>query len=147
MGKTTRLAITMGDPFGVGPEVIRAALEAHQREGHRGELTVYGAAELFDGLPVVDVPIRGERPEQPGPSAAGGLASLAALHRALEDLRAGKQDALVTAPIAKQSGWQAGQGMPSVKLWFPVGALTQMPSCRSFVNLASMAVWTGTAWA
>ena len=94
-----RIALTTGDPFGIGPEVSLAALE-----GCEAEVTLYGDPALLAGAPrVVPVPVDGEAPATPGPSAAGGRACLAALHRALDDIRAGRQDALVTAPISKES--------------------------------------------
>jgi 4-hydroxythreonine-4-phosphate dehydrogenase len=107
MGETSghlRIAVTAGDPFGIGPEVTRAAIE-----GLEAQVTVYGDPGQFPGLErIVPVPVEGERPEPAGPSEAGGRASLAALQLALEDLRQGQQDALVTAPISKQSAVRAG---------------------------------------
>jgi len=116
MGTTTRslrLALTAGDPFGVGPELCVAAWRA--REGDdRVALTVYGDPRLLPGVPaeaIVAIPCEGEAPEPRGPSAEGGRASMAALERALEDLRDGRQDALVTAPISKASWGLAGSAV------------------------------------
>ncbi len=104
MGTKTRIAVTAGDPFGVGPEVSLAALD-----GCNAEVTLYGDPEQLAGAPrVVAVPVEGDAPHPPGHSAAGGRAALAALYRALEDIRAGKQEALVTAPISKKSCALAG---------------------------------------
>jgi len=107
MGKTTRplrIALTTGDPFGIGPEV---ALTASQ--GCEAEVTIYGdPARLPGAEQVVPVPVEGEPPERPGPSEAGGRAALAALDRALADIDAGRQDALVTGPISKESCGLAG---------------------------------------
>jgi len=98
--------VTCGDPFGIGPEVTRKALE----EPLDAEITVYGDPALLPGLErVVAVPVEGVAPSPPGPSAAGGRASIAAVDRALADLRAGRQDALVTAPISKVS-WALADG-------------------------------------
>jgi len=105
MGKTTRalrIAVTAGDPFGIGPEVALAALDAVEN----AEVTLYGDPEILAGAPnVVAVPVEGERPERPGPSAAGGKAALAALNRALEAavddfarLKAGKRGWAVLGP-------------------------------------------------
>lgn len=106
MGTTKRLriAVTAGDPFGVGPEVsVRAA------EGIDAEVTIYGDPSLLSGAPkVVPVPVEGPRPAKPGPTAEGGRASFRALEAALEDLRAGRQEAIVTAPISKESWALAG---------------------------------------
>lgn len=97
--RPVRIALTMGDPFGIGPEVARSALGESA-----AEVTVYGDPALFPGVGrLVPVPVEGERPAQPAPSAAGGRASLRALDLALADVKAGRQDALVTAPVSKES--------------------------------------------
>jgi 4-hydroxythreonine-4-phosphate dehydrogenase len=94
-----RIALTMGDPFGIGPEVALAALR-----DATAEVTVYGDPALFPGVArIVPVPVEGGRPARPGPSAPGGRASLRAFDLAIADLKAGKQDALVTAPVSKES--------------------------------------------
>jgi len=106
MGKTTRIAITMGDPFGVGPEVARVAAE-DPPDGV--EITFFGEPALFPGHKVVEVLVdRDGAPDPPGPSAAGGRAALDALDAALNALRNKQQDALVTAPISKKSCGLAG---------------------------------------
>jgi len=108
MGKTTspiRIALTAGDPFGIGPEV---ALEA-SRELPGAEVTLYGDPDRLEGAArLVPVPVEGEPPDAPKPSEAGGRASLEALRRAVEDILAGRQDILATAPISKRSWAPAG---------------------------------------
>ncbi len=107
MGKAksrTRLAVTAGDPFGIGPEVALAAAQ-----GLEADITFYGDPEFLPGAERVEaVLVTGERPDAPGPSAAGGRAALEALDRALEDIKAGRHDALVTAPLSKESCALAG---------------------------------------
>ncbi|MHC4670429.1 MAG: PdxA family dehydrogenase, partial [Planctomycetota bacterium] len=72
-------------------------------------VTLYGDPALLRGAErVVAVPVDGAPPPRPGPSAVGGRAALAALERALADLDAGRQDALVTAPLSKESCALAG---------------------------------------
>ncbi len=90
MGTTPhiRLAVTTGDPFGIGPEVTRAAL-ADAPDGV--EFTVFGELEP------------GNVPSVRAPSAEGGRAALSALDRALAAIKAGRHDALVTAPLSKES--------------------------------------------
>ena len=108
MGKETstiRVAITAGDPFGIGPEVTRAAVAACP-----GDITIYGDPAQFPGSTVVAVPVEGDRPEPAGPSAAGGRAAMAALDRALAAVRDKRHDVLVTAPISKESCALAGVG-------------------------------------
>ena len=57
MGKTTRslrIALTAGDPFGVGPELCVAAWR--EREGDdRVALTIYGDPRLLPGVPAEGV--------------------------------------------------------------------------------------------
>ncbi|MEM8885224.1 MAG: 4-hydroxythreonine-4-phosphate dehydrogenase PdxA [Planctomycetota bacterium] len=104
MGTTTReirLAITAGDPFGIGPEVIRKALASLPAGVHA---TVFGDPALFDEeTEVVSVPSAGDPPEPRGATAAGGRAALAALDAAIAAVKAGRHDALVTGPISKEA--------------------------------------------
>jgi len=101
MGKTTRkirLAVTAGDPYGIGPEVILGALDAL---AGKAELTVYGDPEQFgDAIRVVAVPAP---PGPAAPSAAGGRAALRALELAIGAIQGGEHDALTTGPISKQA--------------------------------------------
>jgi 4-hydroxythreonine-4-phosphate dehydrogenase len=122
------LAITTGDPGGVGPEIsLRVALSACAtdrvivfgdadwlaaraialgvaRESLR-QLTDLRDVELLPGeLGLVDVGV----PWDPHarvhrPSAKGGAAQLASLDAAIEAARAGHVRALVTAPISKEA--------------------------------------------
>lgn len=114
-----RLAITMGDPAGIGPEVVLRALAARPRPG-RARIVLVGdpgvwretAARL--GLePVLaaatllatsDLPARHRRPGPPRTAAhraACGRAAYAAIHAAVELARGGGADAVVTAPVSK----------------------------------------------
>lgn len=118
-----RLALTLGDPAGIGPEVALRALASEACPA--ATLIVYGPmrtllerARLF-GLPapqdrgawVVDVPAAGEVPLG-RVSAAGGRAAAEAVLRAARDAREGRVDALVTAPLNKESLKAAGFAWP-----------------------------------
>jgi 4-hydroxythreonine-4-phosphate dehydrogenase len=118
-----RLALTVGDPAGIGPEVVLRALAASDRPD--AECVVYGpmqalldrAARFALAPPqqldarVVDVP--SEHPIDLGrASAAGGRAAAAAVLRAAADAREGRVDALVTAPLNKESLRAAGHPWP-----------------------------------
>ncbi len=86
MGNKLRIGITQGDPAGIGPEIVAAALEG-------------GVEELC--TPVV-YKYSGEF--EPGkPTAESGAAAVGMLKAAVADLKAGKIDALVTAPICKEN--------------------------------------------
>ncbi|MDH3590394.1 MAG: 4-hydroxythreonine-4-phosphate dehydrogenase PdxA [Planctomycetota bacterium] len=100
-----RLAVTTGDPFGIGPEVTAAAV---RNLDVAADVTVFGADDL-PGARCVGIPVAGPGPDPAGPSAAGGQASLEALRQALAACRKGEFDALVTAPISKES-WALADG-------------------------------------
>jgi 4-hydroxythreonine-4-phosphate dehydrogenase len=118
-----RLAVTVGDPAGIGPEVVLRALA--DRERPPSTVIVYGPMlSLLDrgrrfGLPmpqdldvrVVDLP--SESPIRLGEtSAAAGRAAAQAVLRAVDDAMAGRVDALVTAPLNKESLRAAGYPWP-----------------------------------
>jgi 4-hydroxythreonine-4-phosphate dehydrogenase len=118
-----RLALTAGDPAGIGPEVVLKALSSPDRPP--APVIVYGPmAVLLDravrfGLRppqeldarFVDVPLDG--PVDLGrTSAAAGRAAARAVLRAVADARAGRVQALVTAPLNKQSLHAAGHPWP-----------------------------------
>ncbi|WP_105382701.1 4-hydroxythreonine-4-phosphate dehydrogenase PdxA [Neorhizobium alkalisoli] len=126
MSKDTRIAITLGDPAGVGPEVIVKALSALP-EIERENFTVVGSEEalqransacgtalLFsptpkDGTILVDeVPIDGRLPQIGKVDAVAGDASVRYIRRAVELALSGTVDCIVTAPINKEAMNLAG---------------------------------------
>jgi 4-hydroxythreonine-4-phosphate dehydrogenase len=119
---SARLALTVGDPAGIGPEIVLKALSSPERPP--GSWVVYGPlASLEDraarfglkpiaelGLSVVDV---GGGPFPLGQvSAEGGRAAAAAVLGAARDALAGRVDAVVTAPLHKESLRAAGHPWP-----------------------------------
>jgi 4-hydroxythreonine-4-phosphate dehydrogenase len=118
-----RLALTVGDPAGIGPEVVLRALAASDRP--EATVTIYGpAASLRDrarlfglrGLEeldaaLVDVPLTGEL-ALGRTSAVAGRAAAEAVLAATRDAMAGRVDALVTAPLNKESLHAAGYAWP-----------------------------------
>ena len=131
-----RLAISMGDPSGVGPEVTARALARL-----RGTVVpyVFGDARVFAraarrarlALPAVDTGeplprggafVRVTRlaaaAARPGkPSRAGGIAQLAYLEAAFDCLRRGEAEALVTAPVSKAQVQRALPGFSGHTEW------------------------------
>lgn len=105
MSTRPRIAVTLGDPRGIGPEVARKALQDPELAG-AAEWTVVGA-EGWDG-PGSLVPVGRWSPGD-GDAAAGRLAG-EAVRRGVELALAGEVDALVTAPIDKAAfragGWR-----------------------------------------
>lgn len=116
------LALTVGDPAGIGPEIVLKALSSPERPP--GSWVVYGPLATLEeraarfglkpiadlGLSVVDV---GGGPFPLGQvSAEGGRAAAAAVLGAAKDALAGRVDAVVTAPLHKESLRAAGHPWP-----------------------------------
>ncbi|MBW4451813.1 MAG: 4-hydroxythreonine-4-phosphate dehydrogenase PdxA [Nostoc indistinguendum CM1-VF10] len=128
-----RLALTLGDPAGIGPEVILKAL-AEPEISKKYDLTVVGNGDLLvkayhklnlienlaslanpDELSVIDVQLDGEIKDQiiaGTGNAASGAASFAYMECAIAQTLAGKFDAIVTGPIAKSAWKAAGYNYP-----------------------------------
>ena len=87
-----RIAITVGDPAGIGPEIATKAA-ADPRVTDVCEPILYG--------PHTPADLRGFRPGEL--SAAAGRAAYDAIVQAFLDVRAGKADAMATAPINKEA--------------------------------------------
>jgi 4-hydroxythreonine-4-phosphate dehydrogenase len=129
-----RIAISLGDPSGIGAEVTAKALWAL-----RGSIApvVFGDLAVLErelgrlGLPVVapgePIPAGGARVAvtrlplsaiQPGkPSPKGGLGQLAFLEAAFECVDRGEADALVTAPVSKAQVARALPGFVGHTEW------------------------------
>lgn len=123
MSKAIRLAVTMGDPGGIGPEIIvKSAINLRKEiAAGRMELLVLGSAEAMrkacelvnvaqSDLPLkmVDVgPVEGEIVTGTI-SAVGGEWAYRAVKRAAEMVQAGEADAIVTAPLSKEALHMAG---------------------------------------
>jgi 4-hydroxythreonine-4-phosphate dehydrogenase len=100
----------MGDPTGIGPELVRRVVDA---DPSPAELLVYGDARLLAGLRAPLAGVTALEGITPGrPTEASGRAQVAYLEVAVADARAGKLDALVTAPIHKASCHAAGFAFP-----------------------------------
>jgi 4-hydroxythreonine-4-phosphate dehydrogenase len=112
---TPRLGITVGDPAGIGPEIVSAALGAGAHGG--ATVRVYGDVEAVaraGPLPpdVATRPISSAavEPGAPTPEAARGIVE--AIRSACRDYLAGELDAIVTAPISKEILARGGFGYP-----------------------------------
>jgi len=104
------LAVTSGDPRGIGPEVLRKAAAALRGERPRLRLTYVGpagtGAETACDAAVLTGAWRGGSPAE-----AGALAG-AAIERAAGMCLAGEVDGLVTAPIDKAALHAGGYHFP-----------------------------------
>ena len=103
---TPRLAITLGDPRGIGPEIVAAAL-ADARVRSRAELVVIGPSGTV--VPVSEE--IGEWRAGGGAALAGRLAGLA-IERATALALAGDVQGIVTAPIDKHALFAGGYDYP-----------------------------------
>jgi 4-hydroxythreonine-4-phosphate dehydrogenase len=103
------LAITLGDPSGIGAEIVFRALQDIDVPAR-----IFGSRALAnppDGIDFADV--GGEGPIRYGEIDAGyGRVALDSIDAALHAIEAGHCSALVTAPIHKQSVALAGSPFP-----------------------------------
>lgn len=99
-----RIGITTGDPAGIGPEIIRAAL-ASGRLPKEANYEVIGEADGFS---------LGE------PTTASARAAQAGLETAVRRARAGELDAVVTGPIHKARMYEIGFEFPGQTEFFAV---------------------------
>lgn len=131
-----RIAITSGDPAGVGPE-LSLKICAAQADSEEHQLLLYGDATVFQrvakqlslplprietelakaiGSPestILDLGSEDLEELQPGiVNAATGKAAFKYIDRAIRDAMAGNVDAIVTAPIHKEALHQAGVPYP-----------------------------------
>jgi 4-hydroxythreonine-4-phosphate dehydrogenase len=110
------LALTMGDPAGIGAEITAAAWRALRHTGPAFTLLADPAwiaphapvaAAFADGIPVIPIPLA--RPAIPGqPDTANAAATIASIERAVRLVQAGQASAVVTNPIAKSVLQSAG---------------------------------------
>ena len=117
----SKLALTCGDPAGIGPEIIAAWLAAHPDEAP--EVAVVGPARWLDGVPLrgaLAVPA-GEPSfvAKPGePSVEGAQAALAAMERAAAGTIRGEFSGVVTGPVSKSWLQKAGYPFPGQTEFF-----------------------------
>lgn len=106
-----RVAVTLGDPRGIGPEIVAAALQDPQVQAQDAAWRVVGPSGT--GVPVTDDlgPWRPTGDASADAAAAGAFAGRAVLVAA--DLAlAGEVDALVTAPLDKAALHAGGFDYP-----------------------------------
>ncbi|MEM1372444.1 MAG: 4-hydroxythreonine-4-phosphate dehydrogenase PdxA [Pseudomonadota bacterium] len=152
------LAITIGDPAGIGPELVlkawRALRQTHPHARH--SLIAYGCpdvlrqyAELLkidvpivpiatsdiaqvasaDALPVCPIALA-ERPVPGSPSAANAPMVIEAITAAVNDAMAGRVDGVVTCPIAKHVLQAAGFEHPGHTEFLAALARQHVPTAQ-----------------
>jgi 4-hydroxythreonine-4-phosphate dehydrogenase len=116
-----RLGISLGDPTGIGPEVVAMALAARPTQevvvfGDRGVLARAARAcgvELSPAVTVVPLTDLAADEVVPGrPDLLSARAQVSYLAAATRAVKAGKVSALVTAPISKEWAGRAGFTFP-----------------------------------
>ena len=137
-GGATRVAVTLGDPNGIGPEVVLKSLHdpglmpsmtpvligsAHVLRVHAdvlgfSDLDIHVVDEVPEEIPPGDVALLDVAEDDEPPvtfgsvTAAGGRLAMRAVERAVDACQAGTVDAMVTAPISKDAIRQAGYDVP-----------------------------------
>jgi 4-hydroxythreonine-4-phosphate dehydrogenase len=105
------LAITLGDPAGIGSEVVLKALADLDVPVHLFGSRAHATGSIPKNTPFTDV--GAEDGIQPGEeSAAAGRVALASIDAALAAIARGECSALVTAPIHKGAIAKAGSKYP-----------------------------------
>src|SRR5258708_3710533 len=98
-----KLALTCGDPAGVGPEIIAAWLRAHPERV--GEMAVVGGARWLASLDSkvtkIDAGLADFVASLGEPTLVGAELALAAMERAAEGCRSGEFLGVVTGPVSK----------------------------------------------
>jgi 4-hydroxythreonine-4-phosphate dehydrogenase len=116
----TPLAITCGDPAGVGPEIIAQWLAAHP--GEVAEVAVIGPANWLATLPAAGAKIAVGLEEfvtKPGqPDGEGALVAWAAMERAAAGCKSGEFSGVVTGPVSKAALAKIGYEFPGQTEFF-----------------------------
>lgn len=107
-----RIGVTLGDPRGIGPEVVAGALAAPSLPD--AEFLVIGPRRAFPAGPASRTTVRLDPVGEwsGGDDAAAGRVSIEAVERGIELALDGTIDGLVTAPISKAAVAAAGHPWP-----------------------------------
>ena len=135
-GRPVTLAVTMGDPRGVGPELILKVLQQPDPSGGGASLVIVGCGAVLEHAaaalgrpcdlpPALDLPgatapislldldnFPPDRLEPRRPDPLGGQASLDYIHEAVRLALDGRVDGIVTGPISKEAIAAAGSPFP-----------------------------------
>lgn len=115
-----KLAITCGDPAGVGPEIIASWLAAHP--GEAADVAVIGPTQWLATLPAAGAKIAvglEEFAAKPGhPDGEGALVAWAAMERAAAGCKAGEFSGVVTGPVSKAALAKIGYEFPGQTEFF-----------------------------
>lgn len=118
MSERMRLALTLGDPAGIGPEIVAGLLSSGEVERAGVDVVVLGDRATLAAMPapragVAHVVASDVGPIELGrPSAASGEAAARALFRAIELASSNDVAGIVTAPTSKEAMHLAGHAYP-----------------------------------
>lgn len=125
-----KIAVTLGDPAGIGPEIVLKALADRELVPENCSITAIGTRSLLEEryqylrqksseladpatISILDIPLNyGDRIELGQGNAVSGAASFAYLTEAIARTIKGEFNAIVTAPIAKYLWQEAGYNYP-----------------------------------
>lgn len=118
MAKALPLALTCGDPSGVGPEIIARWLEEHPDWKER--VCPIGPAAWLDGLPAKGVICSSttERFSPGKPTRDGSQVAWEALEIAAQGCREGRFSGVVTGPVSKENLSSVGFPYPGQTEFF-----------------------------
>lgn len=108
-----RLAVTLGDPRGIGPEVTAKALATPLE----ADVVLIGPDDQVGRIPArsrIGVGAWAAGPEGEDAARAAGLLAARSIERAVWLARAGEVDAIVTGPVEKKALHLAGYRFPGV---------------------------------
>ncbi len=97
------LAVTLGDPRGIGPEVVASAVRHLKEQGNDTDFILLGPDELDPGLGIYEGVGRFDGTEH-----SAGVLSALAVERAVDLALAGDAAGIVTGPIHKPALRSAG---------------------------------------
>ena len=140
----SKIALTCGDPAGVGPEIIAAWVSAHPAEA--AEFALIGP-ELWLAslnLPAVKIAVGLEEfAATPGqPTGEGSLVAWAAMERAAQGCKTGEFSGVVTGPVSKAELAKIGYAYPGQTEFFAArwGGDPVMCFCGGKLRVA-LATW------
>lgn len=117
----SKLALTCGDPAGVGPEIIATWLSRNR--GEASDVAVLGPTSWLNRIPLhgaLAVPVGDGRFEIAfgAPSVSGAQVALAAMERAAAGTKGGEFSGVVTGPVSKSWLQKAGYVFPGQTEFF-----------------------------
>lgn len=112
------IAVTCGDPAGIGPELVGRWLAEHPREAR--SLFPIGPAAWLESLPVVGLPTEsGPEPHAPGqPTERGARVAWEAMEIAAQGCVDGRFRGVVTGPVSKEQLRKVGYEWPGQTEFF-----------------------------